>query len=132
MRRSYLEALSHTRGRVVFGKTLAEHPLMRRQLVDLLIEVEGCAALAFETTAVLERVDRFNADEDRRLLRILTPLCKYCSSCATSTSPPATTCRTSPASLLTGPGVCATPLTRAGRAYGTINNSHIAGRASQR
>jgi hypothetical protein len=77
MRRSYLEALYHTRGRVVFGKPLAEHPLMRRQLVDLLIEVEGCAALAFETTAVLERVDRFNADEDRRLLRILTPLCKY-------------------------------------------------------
>ncbi|HZU01754.1 MAG TPA: acyl-CoA dehydrogenase family protein [Ktedonobacteraceae bacterium] len=77
MRRSYLEALYHTRGRTVFGKTLAEHPLMRRQLVDLLIEVEGCAALAFETSAVLERVDRSNADEDRRLLRILTPLCKY-------------------------------------------------------
>src|SRR5436305_10746238 len=58
MRRSFLEALTYTRGRVVFGKTLAEQPLMRRQLVDLLIEVDGCAALAFETTSVLERVDR--------------------------------------------------------------------------
>ena len=77
MRRSYLEALVHTRGRVAFGRPLAEHPLMRRQLVDLLIEVEGCAALAFETTAVLERVDRHGVEEDRRLLRILTPLCKY-------------------------------------------------------
>jgi len=77
MRRSYLEALVHTRGRVAFGRALAEHPLMRRQLVDLLIEVEGCAALAFETTAVLERVDRHGVEEDRRLLRILTPLCKY-------------------------------------------------------
>jgi acyl-CoA dehydrogenase len=77
MRRSFLEALVHTRGRVAFGRTLAEHPLMRRQLVDLLVEVEGCAALAFETTAVLERVDRHGAEEDRRLLRILTPLCKY-------------------------------------------------------
>lgn len=77
MRRSYLEALVHTRGRVVFGRPLAEHPLMRRQLLDLLIEVEGCAALAFETAAVLERVDRHGAEEDRRLLRILTPLCKY-------------------------------------------------------
>ncbi len=77
MRRSYLEALVHTRGRVTFGRPLAEHPLMRRQLVDLLIEVEGCAALAFETAAVLERVDRHGAEEDRRLLRILTPLCKY-------------------------------------------------------
>ena len=77
MRRSYLEALVHTRSRVAFGRPLAEHPLMRRQLVDLLIEVEGCAALVFETAAVLERVDRHGAEEDRRLLRILTPLCKY-------------------------------------------------------
>src|SRR6266700_626343 len=65
MRRSYLEALVHTRGRIAFGRPLAEHPLMRRQLVDLLIEVEGCAALAFETTAVLERVDRHGVEEDR-------------------------------------------------------------------
>lgn len=77
MRRSYLEALAYTRGRVAFGRPLADHPLMRRQLVDLLVEVEGCAALVFETTAVLERVDRHGAEEDRRLLRILTPLCKY-------------------------------------------------------
>src|SRR6266516_3783851 len=77
MRRSYLEAIVHTRGRVVFGRALSEHPLMRRQLIDPLIEVEGCAALAFETIAVLERVDRGGTDEDRRLLRILTPLCKY-------------------------------------------------------
>jgi alkylation response protein AidB-like acyl-CoA dehydrogenase len=77
MRRSFLEALMHTRGRVTFGRTLAEHPLMRRQLVELLIEVEGCAALAFETAAVLERVDRHGAEEDKRLLRILTPLGKY-------------------------------------------------------
>ena len=77
MRRSYLEALVYTRGRVAFGRPLAEHPLMRRQLLDLLVEVEGCAALAFEATAVLERVDRHCAEEDRRLLRILTPLCKY-------------------------------------------------------
>jgi acyl-CoA dehydrogenase len=77
MRRSYLEALVHTRGRVAFGRRLADHPLMRRQLIDLLIEVEGCGALAFATAAVLERVDRHGAEEDRRLLRILTPLCKY-------------------------------------------------------
>lgn len=77
MRRSYLEALVYTQGRVAFGRPLAEHPLMRRQLLELLMEVEGCAALAFEATAVLERVDRHCAEEDRRLLRILTPLCKY-------------------------------------------------------
>jgi hypothetical protein len=77
MRRSLLEALVHTRGRIVFGRPLAEQPLMRRQLVELLVEVEGCAALAFETATVLERVDRHGAEADRRLLRILTPLGKY-------------------------------------------------------
>lgn len=77
MRRSYLEAVIHARGRFAFGRKLVEHPLMRRQLVDLLVEVEGCAALAFETAAVLERVDRHHAEEDRRLLRILTPLSKF-------------------------------------------------------
>ena len=77
MRRSLLEALLYTRGRAAFGRPLAEHPLMRRQLVDLLVEVEGCAALAFETTAVLERVDCQGGETDQRLLRILTPLCKY-------------------------------------------------------
>jgi acyl-CoA dehydrogenase len=77
MRRSYLEALTYTRGRVAFGRPLAEHPLMRRQLVDLLIEVEGCAALAFETAKILDCVDRYGAEEDHRLLRILTPLSKY-------------------------------------------------------
>jgi acyl-CoA dehydrogenase len=77
MRRSLLEALIHTRGRVVFGRPLAEQPLIRRQLVELLLDVEGCAALVFETAAVLERVDQYAIEEDRRLLRILTPLAKY-------------------------------------------------------
>jgi acyl-CoA dehydrogenase len=77
MRRSYCEALVHTRERVAFGRRLAEQPLIRRQLVDLLVEIEGCSALAFETISVLERVDRHGQEEDRRLLRILTPLCKY-------------------------------------------------------
>lgn len=77
MRRGLLEALIHTRGRVAFGRPLSQHPLMRRQLVEMLVEVEGCAALAFETAAVLERVDQHGAEVDRRLLRILTPLGKY-------------------------------------------------------
>jgi acyl-CoA dehydrogenase len=77
LRRSLLEALTHTRGRVVFGRPLIEQPLMRRQLVELVVETEGCAALAFETATVLERVDQHGAEADRRLLRILTPLGKY-------------------------------------------------------
>lgn len=77
MRRSLREALIHTRGRIVFGRPLASQPLMRRQLVEMLVEIEGCAALTFETATVLERVDQDNTEADRRLLRILTPLGKY-------------------------------------------------------
>src|SRR6266702_8263737 len=77
MRRSLLEALVYTHGRVVFGRRLSDHPLMRRQLVELLLDVDGSTALAFETAAILERVDRHGVEEDRRLLRIMTPLCKY-------------------------------------------------------
>src|SRR5437764_4163729 len=52
MRRSYFEALVYTRGRVACARPLARHALMRHQLIDLLVEIEGCAALAFETAAV--------------------------------------------------------------------------------
>lgn len=51
MCRSLLEAVIHTWGCVVFGCPLIEQPLMRRQLIELLVEVEGRAALAFETAA---------------------------------------------------------------------------------
>ena len=74
--RSFVEALTHARGRVAFGKLLVDLPLMREQLLDLLMEVEALTALTFEGSAQLDRADA--GDEEARVLaRVLTPLAKY-------------------------------------------------------
>lgn len=75
-RRSYLEALTHARGRVAFGKPLADHPLMREQLLDMLLDVEAFTALYFEGAAQLQAADAGDT-EARLLARVLTPLAKY-------------------------------------------------------
>ncbi len=75
-RRSVLEALTHARGRVAFGRPLAELPLMREQLLDMQMDVEGLTTLFFEGSAQLEAADHGNA-EAKVLARVLTPLAKY-------------------------------------------------------
>lgn len=75
-RRSFLEALTHSRGRVAFGQPLADLPLMRVQLLDLLLDAEALTALFFEGAAQLDAADR--GDEEARLLaRALMPLAKF-------------------------------------------------------
>ena len=74
--RSFVEALTHARGRVAFGKPLADLPLMREQLLDLMMDVEALTALTFEGSAQLDRADAGN-EEARILARVLTPLAKY-------------------------------------------------------
>ncbi|HEU5441235.1 MAG TPA: acyl-CoA dehydrogenase family protein [Ktedonobacterales bacterium] len=75
-RRSFLEALVHARGRHAFGRTLADLPLMREQLLDMLLDVEGMTALFFEGSAQLAAADA--GDEQARLrARVLTPLAKF-------------------------------------------------------
>jgi alkylation response protein AidB-like acyl-CoA dehydrogenase len=75
-RRSFLEALVHARGRVAFGRPLAELPLMREQLLDMQLDVEALTALFFEGSAQLDAADRGDA-EAKLLARVLTPLAKY-------------------------------------------------------
>lgn len=75
-RRSYLEALTHARGRVAFGSPLADLPLMREQLLDMLLDVEALTALFFEGSAQLAAADAGNL-EARTLSRVLIPLAKY-------------------------------------------------------
>ena len=76
-RRAFLEALTHARGRVAFGKPLADHPLMREQLLDMLLDVEAFTALYFEGAAQLQAADAGDDAEARLLARVLTPLAKY-------------------------------------------------------
>ncbi|HEY7832045.1 MAG TPA: acyl-CoA dehydrogenase family protein, partial [Ktedonobacterales bacterium] len=75
-RRSFLEALTHARGRVAFGRPLADLPLLREQLLDLLLDAEALTALAFEGTTQLQAADA--GDERARLAaRVLIPLAKF-------------------------------------------------------
>jgi hypothetical protein len=76
MRRALLEALTHARGRVAFGKPLAELPLLRDDLLDMLLDTEAAASAVLNAAAVLDRWDGGD-DGERPLFRVLTPLLKY-------------------------------------------------------
>ncbi len=67
MRRAYFEALVHACGRVAFGKPLAELPLMRDKLLELLLDTETALAVVLQAGAAF----------DARMVRILTPLAKW-------------------------------------------------------
>jgi acyl-CoA dehydrogenase len=66
MRRCYNEALQASRHRNVFGQAVSDHPLMRRQLVKLMVPTEqALSALLYSATA------------PETVLRLLTPVVKY-------------------------------------------------------
>jgi acyl-CoA dehydrogenase len=76
MRRSVLESLVHARARAAFGKPLVDLPLMRQNLLEMLLDAEAAASVVLNAAAVLDRWDGGSA-EDRKLFRVLTPLAKY-------------------------------------------------------
>ena len=47
-RRSLVEAISYARARPAFGAALADHPLMRRKLVEMASDVQAAMALVFD------------------------------------------------------------------------------------
>ncbi len=69
MRRCVNEALVAARGRIAFGRSVIEQPLMRRQLLKLIVPAEQALSMAFATA---DAMDRGAASE----LRILTGLLK--------------------------------------------------------
>lgn len=73
MRRCLNEALIATRHRDAFGRAVIDHPLMRRQMMKLMVPTEQALSAMLYTAAA-------SADPSPRaekLLRILTPICKY-------------------------------------------------------
>lgn len=50
-RKAQLEALFRVQSRQAFGKTLAQHPLIRRDLTDLAVRIAGGLALTFRAVA---------------------------------------------------------------------------------
>jgi alkylation response protein AidB-like acyl-CoA dehydrogenase len=69
MRRCVNESLAAARGRVAFGKSIIDYPLMRRQLLKLIVPTEQALSMAFRTA---DAMGRGAAAE----LRILTGLLK--------------------------------------------------------
>jgi alkylation response protein AidB-like acyl-CoA dehydrogenase len=76
MRRCLNEALCVARERVAFGSPLIVMPLVRRQLLKLMVPTEQALSMYAWTADVMDRAAR--ADEGAaHLLRILTPLFKF-------------------------------------------------------
>ena len=76
MRRAVSEALHVAHNRRAFGKRLVDMPLMRRQLLKLLVPAEQARTMVFQTAQVLRDADAGD-EQARRLARILTPLIKF-------------------------------------------------------
>jgi alkylation response protein AidB-like acyl-CoA dehydrogenase len=76
MRRALSEALHIARHRVAFGRPLITMPLMRRQLLKMMLRAEQARTMVFQTARALEAADRGVAGS-AALARILTPLIKF-------------------------------------------------------
>jgi acyl-CoA dehydrogenase len=76
MRRACSEALFVAGERKAFGKRLRDMPLMRRQLLKLMLPTEQARTMMLQTAEALRRADAGDADA-YALVRILTPLIKF-------------------------------------------------------
>jgi alkylation response protein AidB-like acyl-CoA dehydrogenase len=79
MGRAVLEAKVHAANREAFGKTIDQYPLMRRDLVDMVVDHEAATAFSFDAArafATREREDGRDAEEAYRLMRVLIPIAK--------------------------------------------------------
>ena len=54
-RKAYLEAYYYAQARTAFGRRLIDHPLVRRDLLDLEVAIEGSLALAFHAIEAFQR-----------------------------------------------------------------------------
>jgi alkylation response protein AidB-like acyl-CoA dehydrogenase len=75
MRRCALESLVHARGRAAFGQALADLPLLRASLLEMLLDAEAAASVVLHGAALFDGADAGSA-EDARLLRVFTPIAK--------------------------------------------------------
>ena len=76
MRRCLNEAFAVARNRQAFGKTLIEHPLMRRQLIKLMLPTEQALSMSAYSAHMMTKSEA--GDEAAKTqLRILTPLLKF-------------------------------------------------------
>jgi acyl-CoA dehydrogenase len=75
MRRALLESIVHSRGRAAFGGALFDKPLLRQNLLEMLLDSEAAAAVVLHGAAMFDAWDAGDA-QARTLLRIITPVAK--------------------------------------------------------
>jgi acyl-CoA dehydrogenase len=75
MRRCVNEALMVARHRSAFGHTIIDYPLLRRQLMKLIVPTEQALSMSFATADAMGRAQAGSAEAEAEL-RILTPLLK--------------------------------------------------------
>jgi acyl-CoA dehydrogenase len=76
MRRCLNEAMICARSRVAFGKTIIDYPLLRRQLMKIVLPVEQALSMVLFAAGAMDRANAGEKDA-ASLLRILTPLLKF-------------------------------------------------------
>jgi len=76
MRRCVNEAKVSAGARVAFGQKVIEFPLLRRQLMKLIVPTEQALSMMMIAASAMDRANA-GSDEARDLVRILTPLLKY-------------------------------------------------------
>lgn len=76
MRRCLNEAMTVARSRIAFGSYIMNKPLLRRQLMKLMVPTEQVLSMVMFTAKQLERAEQGHEGADR-LVRILTPLIKF-------------------------------------------------------
>lgn len=77
--RALADALSFARGRVAFGKSVFDHPLLRHQFENRLQDLRQCFALAWQAAQLLNDVwkERRPYSQRYHLFRLLAHLAKY-------------------------------------------------------
>ena len=76
MRRCLNEAMAAARGRRAFGRATFEYPLLRRQLMKILLPAEQALSMYAFAADAMGRADKGDGDATN-LLRILTPVYKF-------------------------------------------------------
>ena len=76
MRRCLNEALAAARGRRAFGKPTSDYPLLRRQLMKIMLPTEQALSMFAFSADAMGRANAGDRDAEN-LLRILTPVYKF-------------------------------------------------------
>ena len=77
MRRALHDALAVARGRMAFGRRIADLPLARRQLLKMMVPMEQALSLCFATADALDRAEAGEDKDAAALVRMLTPVLKF-------------------------------------------------------